>query len=347
MVVFGVCLFFSLLFLVISEGFQFLRFIKFKAKGVYDSVGINSSVTHAIQNPVKFSKNKKEYKEFKGLLVKALEDGVLTKNEKIMLSNFCVTNSIDINDALDYSRTVINDALHLLLASIISDREITAKDKKSINDICEFLKPDQALLEEVNEIISVIEELSKIRSGDIQPIQVPGLVTKNTESIWAVFDAGYVINEDEMYEGELYITSDRLIFSGISFNVEAPFSGILSYEEEDDVLEIRSKTKKATFLIIMANDGDGLFVDAYIDQAINRYYRRLDIKKTAKSKSRYIPQAVKTRVWELCGGQCVECGAKDYLEFDHIIPIAKGGANTEQNLQVLCGKCNNKKRDKI
>ena len=160
-------------------------------------------------------------------------------------------------------------------------------------------------------------------------------------------DAGYVINEDEMYEGELYITSDRLIFSGISFNVEAPFSGILSYEEEDDVLEIRSKTKKATFLIIMANDGDGLFVDAYIDQAINRYYRRLDIKKTAKSKSRYIPQAVKTRVWELCGGQCVECGAKDYLEFDHIIPIAKGGANTEQNLQVLCGKCNNKKRDKI
>jgi 5-methylcytosine-specific restriction endonuclease McrA len=35
------------------------------------------------------------------------------------------------------------------------------------------------------------------------------------------------------------------------------------------------------------------------------------------------------------------------LEFDHIIPHAKGGANTEGNVRLLCRRCNNEKGDRI
>ena len=35
------------------------------------------------------------------------------------------------------------------------------------------------------------------------------------------------------------------------------------------------------------------------------------------------------------------------LEIDHIIPVAKGGCTTEENLQTLCWKCNREKSDKI
>ena len=59
--------------------------------------------------------------------------------------------------------------------------------------------------------------------------------------------------------------------------------------------------------------------------------------------SRFIPREVRQRVWQRYGGQCAECGAKQYLEFDHIIPVAKGGSNTDANVQLLCRACNLKK----
>lgn len=61
----------------------------------------------------------------------------------------------------------------------------------------------------------------------------------------------------------------------------------------------------------------------------------------------YIPTDLKRRVFDRDGGRCVHCGSKFLIQFDHIIPIAKGGASTEANLQILCQSCNTKKRDQI
>ena len=56
-----------------------------------------------------------------------------------------------------------------------------------------------------------------------------------------------------------------------------------------------------------------------------------------------ISLAVKRAVWQRCGGRCVECGAADLLEFDHVIPLAMGGSGGERNLQLLCAECNRSK----
>lgn len=56
-----------------------------------------------------------------------------------------------------------------------------------------------------------------------------------------------------------------------------------------------------------------------------------------------IPDDVKMFVWQRDGGKCVRCGSNRNLEFDHIIPVVMGGANTARNLQLLCEGCNRAK----
>ena len=57
----------------------------------------------------------------------------------------------------------------------------------------------------------------------------------------------------------------------------------------------------------------------------------------------HITREVRIEVWQRDAGRCVECGAQESLEFDHIIPFAMGGGNTVRNLQLLCGNCNRRK----
>src|SRR5713101_8557469 len=56
---------------------------------------------------------------------------------------------------------------------------------------------------------------------------------------------------------------------------------------------------------------------------------------------------VRLFVWQRDRGQCVKCGSKQRLEFDHIIPVAAGGSNTERNIQLLCESCNRAKGSTI
>ena len=63
---------------------------------------------------------------------------------------------------------------------------------------------------------------------------------------------------------------------------------------------------------------------------------------------RVIPTWVKLEVWKRDGGKCSRCNATNNLHFDHIIPYSKGGSSiTPDNIQLLCGKHNIQKKDKI
>ena len=66
-----------------------------------------------------------------------------------------------------------------------------------------------------------------------------------------------------------------------------------------------------------------------------------------RKTDRYISPEVRREVWRRDQGRCVQCSSQLNLEFDHVIPVTKGGSNTARNIQLLCESCNREKYNNI
>lgn len=78
------------------------------------------------------------------------------------------------------------------------------------------------------------------------------------------------------------------------------------------------------------------------------WYSEGPSQRTQRSNTRQpIPAHVKRIVWERDNGQCVQCGSRTDLHFDHMIPVSLGGGNSVENIQVLCQHCNLRKSNRI
>jgi len=62
---------------------------------------------------------------------------------------------------------------------------------------------------------------------------------------------------------------------------------------------------------------------------------------------RYVSSDVRKKVYHRDAGRCVICGATKGLQYDHIIPVSRGGGNTAENIQLLCQNCNKLKSNRI
>jgi hypothetical protein len=82
-------------------------------------------------------------------------------------------------------------------------------------------------------------------------------------------------------------------------------------------------------------------------QRLGRAHMLLNVEegKAARPRGRRepIPREVKRVVFERDGGECVQCRSNFDLQYDHVIPVALGGATTVANLQLLCADCNREK----
>jgi hypothetical protein len=80
------------------------------------------------------------------------------------------------------------------------------------------------------------------------------------------------------------------------------------------------------------------------DRRLSRALAMMEQTETLVAMEREpIPDDIKVFVWNRDGGRCVKCRGNERLEFDHVIPVAMGGANTARNLQLLCEACNRSK----
>ena len=166
---------------------------------------------------------------------------------------------------------------------------------------------------------------------------------------------------------DVYIMDDYILEQILKkFYAKAGFP-LLSYSKNQIeliknkyALEIDNRRKKLEFKIVLEKEAKELELEKQrIKEELLAEERRKQLRREVKkelidsghiqqdAKRAPIPVDIQDKVWNRDGGKCVLCGSQESLEFDHIIPISKGGANTYRNLQLLCEKCNRRKSDKI
>ncbi len=134
-----------------------------------------------------------------------------------------------------------------------------------------------------------------------------------------------------------------MIFRGSQATFEIAWRNVLHVGRGKNGINLELSGKKGSGFYYLRNS---IYV-ANVLAILALIWKRQVVFQKASSISRHIPQDVKTAVWQRDRGACVQCGATDYLEFDHIIPHSKGGANSVNNVQLLCRKCNADKSDRI
>lgn len=90
-----------------------------------------------------------------------------------------------------------------------------------------------------------------------------------------------------------------------------------------------------------------------IEMLIEYMDEQVKYKNSAKAQRSLMTKKLREYIKARDNYTCQCCSASTaqqdllLLEVDHIIPVAKGGLSTEDNLQTLCWKCNRTKSDKI
>jgi len=141
-----------------------------------------------------------------------------------------------------------------------------------------------------------------------------------------------------MYKGRIY---EIRLTVGRPLDADEAVALIVKYRREAQVAQDWERSEaEATIalaqaeLAIAANEADHVSARSTLGSGEENH---------VGNARRPIPDDVKIFVWKRDGGSCIICGARANLEFDHIIPVALGGATTTRNLQLLCEPCNRKK----
>jgi 5-methylcytosine-specific restriction endonuclease McrA len=159
-----------------------------------------------------------------------------------------------------------------------------------------------------------------------------------------------------MFTGRYAVQSGRPIFEARW--TQAEIDERLAAQKDDPVAIVIVRKRTLWYFHDRFHwDDDGLSADdvkALILQRERRTEQKLQsarslmhAQENGKPSRAPIPTDLRRAVFERDGGQCVECGATFDIQYDHVLPVALGGATTLENLQLLCAGCNQLKSDSI
>ena len=295
---------------------------------------------------------KEECEEFlRGVFLAAVNDGELTENE---LKNLFASMSVLGIPKYRFLKLIQPQAtafIEHVLADAKSDGKISSKEVEELNWLAEELRIPRSFRSYVASEIEDLNQLAKIEEGKLPVVSSPaGLELALSEVVHFLesCDLYFTKNlangpKDYRHCGVLILTDRRFIFVSDTKSLDSSYRSVIGHAGNSRRIRIMIKGKpELDFHFSLPNKfGYEIFKTAVA------FSNQTKTRTPSKKPGRHISRDVRQVIWTRYGGRCADCGANDYLEFDHIIPVAKGGSNSETNVQLLCRRCNLKKSDKI
>jgi HNH endonuclease len=176
-------------------------------------------------------------------------------------------------------------------------------------------------------------------------------IDNNTEFVLLPWSIG------RMFSGRYAVRSGKRIFDGRWKREDYEYIHTTQGERPVSLGLANGKRRLWYFHDCFYWDDDGLGVEDIKALVLQRERRLQQKLQTARSLMRAeeqgrptripIPSELRRAVFERDGGRCVECGSNFDLQYDHVLPVAHGGATTLENLQLLCADCNRGKSDTL
>lgn len=257
------------------------------------------------------------------------------------------TVALDDTEAANIAGPYICEFLNRYVESAVRG-VVTEEHVTDFRRACTYLRAPSPVTEPLDRKLYREFLLDRIRDGEMPRASAVGLHLPTDETCYLSVPAQrwrYLQSGARSTFGQLVVTSRKVRFSSSEQGGELPLGKIMSALDLDPytlTLETTSRSLSGDYAV---NDAE--WVATVIDTALMIDRRKLLPSKATSGARAPIPQHVKAEVWQRDGGRCVQCGATDYLEYDHVIPKSKGGADTARNLQILCRRCNIRKSDRI
>jgi len=295
-----------------------------------NAVAVTSNLTHDV---------------YLALFRQVVHDGRITPEELAELQRY--------QQALGLSASQVNsivrdEALSLYrkwFYSIVQDGEVTSEEENALTWLEKQFGLQTGDTQYYQDELQAVKRLAEIRQGKLPSVQTRKLLEGGEICHWIgactfEWDTATTVKQGR---GELLISSARIVFNSPSKNFSFSPAKIMDIQIFSNSLRLKTDINRGggTYYIENPRDLEAILI------GLVRKHKYLLSESYSSSQSRHIPDEVRRAVWDRDGGRCVRCGATQYLEFDHLIPHAKGGANTVNNVQLLCRGCNSHKSDRI
>lgn len=316
-----------------------------KAKGFLDNITVGKDSIYC-----RNCKNN-HLKNFRNLFLNHTSSGYLADSGIQDLNNFIATYCLDKNDATKHIQKDLSNLLHNHLLLAEQNDYLSEDSEKKIASLIQTMAPPPQSIQPIMQRFSYIKTITNIRSGKFPNVHTNARL-ESDEICHMELKASFIKvskTSTNYLPGQLLATNKKLHFlsptGGKTINWNQIMRVIPQKSQNHQIVYIEAGTKNGTGRYIVY---DAKYVAYLLDTLVKISKRELVLQYDPNS--RHIPQNVRTAVWQRDGGRCVQCGISGpnaNLEYDHIIPFDKGGANTFNNVQLLCRRCNLAKSNKI